>query len=270
MSEPASMSLPEGLRFERDGAIARLTLHRPNVGNSLDVRTARALMHASIECDEDTSVRCVVLSGTGRLFCAGGDIGEFAAAGDSISVLLKELTTYLNAAVARFARMRKPIITAVNGPAAGAGLSLAMLGDLVLAVRSAHFTVAYTALGLSPDCGATWWLPRLVGLRVAQELILTNRRLSAEEAKLVGLITRVVDDNQLVTETDMLANQLANSAPEALAHARRLLMSSFDTTLETQMDAETRSIAELGRTECAREGIRQFLEKRRPDYSIRK
>jgi 2-(1,2-epoxy-1,2-dihydrophenyl)acetyl-CoA isomerase len=255
------------LRFERDGAIARIAFNRPEFGNTIDVDVARALMHAAIECDADDSIRCVVLTGTGKLFCAGGDIRSFAAADDAVPAYLKELTSYLHAAIAGFSRMAKPLVTSINGPAAGAGLSLAVLGDIALATAAAHFTVAYTAIGLSPDGGSTWLLPRLIGLRRTQELALLNRRVSAEEAVQLGLITRVVADGTLEAETAKVAETLAESATAAIGRTRNLLLTSFGASFETQMESEARAVSEAARGDENREGVRAFLEKRKPRYS---
>jgi 2-(1,2-epoxy-1,2-dihydrophenyl)acetyl-CoA isomerase len=228
---------------------------------------ARQLMHAAILCDEDDTIRCVLLTGTGRLFCAGGDVGAFNAAGDGIGAMLKEITAYLHMAMSRFARMDKPLVTAINGPAAGAGFSIAIAGDIALAAQSAHFTLAYTALGLSPDGGSTWLLPRLVGLRKAQELALTNRRVGAEEAERMGLVTRIVADDALAEEAMTVARTLAEAPTGALGRTRALLQSSFAATLETQMEAEARAIAASGRTPHGREGIRAFADRRKPDFT---
>ena len=254
--------------FERDGAVARLTLNRPQMGNAIDLPLAKALMEASIACDEDEGIRCVVLTGAGRMFCAGGDISGFKAAGDGVPALLKELTSYLHMAVSRFARMAKPLVTVINGPAAGAGFSLAVLGDIAIAARSAHFTLAYTAIGLTPDGAATWLLPSLVGLKRAQELTLTNRRLTADEAAAMGLITRAVENETLDSEATAVAAQLSASATRALGRTRNLLLSSFGNGLEEQMELESRSIADSGRDAEGREGITAFLAKRKPDFTI--
>jgi len=224
-------------------------------------------MEAAIRCDEDTSVRCVVLTGSGRFFCGGGDVGAFASAGQQVPGLLKELLAYLNAAIRRLAGMDKPLVTLVNGPAAGAGVSLAALGDIALAAQSAHFTLAYTGIGLTPDCGTTWWLPRLVGLRRAQELVLTNKRLSADDAQEIGLITRAVNDAHLQDAAMEVTRSLAQSATQALGHARRLLRVGLESSLDCQLESEMQSIVELARTSHAREGIAAFLEKRRPNYA---
>jgi len=261
------MTSTASLLIERDGAIATLRLNRPDVGNALDIPLARSLMEAAIQCDEDDAIRCVVLTGTGRMFCAGGDVGAFAAAGDSLPAMLKEITAYLHAAITRLSRMGKPLVTAINGPAAGAGYSLALLGDIALATRSAHFTLAYTGLGLTPDGGSTWLLPRLVGLRKAQELALLNPRVAAEEAAALGLITRVVDDAAFATETDKVVKQLAVSATPALGKVRNLLLASFGSTLEAQMEAEARSIADSSKTKYGREGVAAFVARRKPDFT---
>lgn len=254
------------LLFERDGGVVRLTLNRPTQGNAINTPLARALMEAAIECDEDPAVRVVILTGAGRFFCAGGDIEAFSQAGDRTPHLLKELTAYLHMAVSRLARMPKPLVTAVNGAAAGAGLSLAMLGDVTLAARSAKFASAYAGIGLPPDGGATWLLPRLVGLRQAQEIMLTGRRYSAEEAAQAGLITRVVDDAVLAVEADQVVQRLSASATRALGRTRNLLLASYGATLEDQMEREARAIAESGRDLEHQEGVSAFLARRAPSF----
>jgi len=252
--------------IERQGAVARIILNRPGQGNAIDVAMSKSLLEAAMLCDEDDSIRCVLLTGAGRMFCVGGDVGSFAAAGDHLPALTKELTAYLHMAIARLAGMNKPLVTAINGPAAGAGLSLAILGDIALAGRSAHFTLAYTAIGLSPDGGSTWLLPRLIGMRRAQELALTNKRSSADEAATLGLVTRAVDDDVLIGEADALAQTLAAGATGAMGRTRALLMSSFTTSLESQMELEARSIADSARSPEGREGVSAFLAKRKPQF----
>ena len=223
-------------------------------------------MLAAIRCSEDDQVRSVVLTGSGRMFCAGGDVAGFAEQKDALPAYVKELTTYLHAAVAAFAYMEKPIVTAVNGPAAGAGMGLALLGDLVLASPTAHFTVAYTRIGMSPDGGVSWLLPKLVGLRRAQELCLCNRRVSAEEAVAMGLITRVVADDLLAHDALALADEFAQGARCAMSTTRRLLLESHANSIEAQMDMESRGITAQARSPEGREGIAAFLEKRPPSF----
>jgi 2-(1,2-epoxy-1,2-dihydrophenyl)acetyl-CoA isomerase len=258
---------PDLVLAQRERGLLTLTLNRPEAGNAIDVAMADALMHAAIAADEDASVRAVLLTGRGRFFCVGGDIGVFAAGGERLGPLLKKIAGSLHSAISRFARMRKPLITAINGPAAGAGLSLAILGDIAIAARSAHFTLAYPAIGLSPDGGSTWLLPRLVGLRKAQELALCNRRTTAEEAAAMGLITRSVADDALAADVTKTTNALIASATGALGRTRQLLLSSFGATLESQMEEEARAIAESGRSADGREGIAAFLAKRTAHFT---
>ena len=266
MSSSAQNDAPP-LLFEREGAVAKLTLNRSAAANTIDLPLAKELMLAAIACDEDESIRCVVLTGSGRFFCAGGDVRSFVAAGASIAPLLKEMTACFHSAVSRFARMNKPLLTAVNGVAAGAGFSLALLGDIVLCARNAQFTSAYTALGLSSDGGLSWLLPRLVGLRLAQELMFTNRTLSAEEALDIGLITRIAEGEALSREALRLAQDLANGPTAAYGKLRNLLLRSSDSSLEAQLEEESRALADTSRTAHGREGVAAFVAKRKPDFS---
>lgn len=242
--------------------IATLTLSRPDHGNTIDPAMAVALLQAAERCDEDDDIRCVILTGRGKLFCGGGDVGAFASAGAGVSAFLQDLAGTLHAAILRLMRMRKPLITLVNGPAAGAGMSLAMIGDFALAARSAHFSAAYTALGLSPDGGMSWLLPRMVGLRRAQEIILSNRRVSSDEAERIGIVTRIVDREQLLAAGAELAASLAGEPVPALGATRRLLLESFDSTLETQLEREMRSIAMLGGSEESLRRVAAFAARR--------
>ena len=245
-----------------ENSIATLVLDRPAVGNTIDMSLARALVDATVRCDEDEAIRCVVLTGRGRLFCGGGDVSAFAGAGDDLSAFLRELAGVLHEAISRLKLMKKPLVVLVNGPAAGAGLSLALAGDITLAARSAHFTAAYGALGLTPDGGMTWSLPRLVGYRRAQEIILGNRRVSAEEAAAIGLVTRVLADDALEAAGAELAANLARASTAALGAARQLLLDSFDAQLEDQLEREAQAIAAAGATPEARAAIAAFLAKR--------
>lgn len=262
------MTMPDlPVRLTRENAIATITLNRPQAGNAIDGPLANALLDAAIICDEDPAIRCVLLTGAGRLFCAGGDIGVFAAAGEALPHTLSALAGRLHLAMSKLARMNKPLLVAVNGPAAGGGLSLALLGDIVIAAPTAHFSLGYTAIGLSPDGGATWLLPRLIGLRRAQELALLNARIAAPEAAAMGLITRVAPEGMLAQEAAALAQRLAESAVGAIGRTRALLQQSFANSLEAQMAAEARSISDAGRGAESREGINAFLQKRLPDFT---
>lgn len=256
----------ELLLFSVERHIARIVLNRPQAGNVIDLDMARALAAAAARCEQDATIRCVVLTGAGRMFCAGGDVRAFAAQGERAGEFLGELAAVVHAAVRSFARMPKPLLALVNGPAAGAGLSLALSADIVLASRSATFSTAYGALGLTADGGMTWLLPRLVGLRRAQDLLLTSRRVLSDEALAIGLVTRLVDDALLDSEGDIVAEALARGATRAMGAARALLAVSSSSDLDTQLDREARAIAEAGASAECREGLAAFLAKRKPDF----
>lgn len=257
----------ETLLFEVRGGVATVTLNRPEAANSLNAALARDFMHAMLRCDEDPAVRAVLLTGAGRMFCAGGDLKSFAAQGDSLPYHLKEVTTYLHAGISRMTRMDAPVIAAVNGAAAGAGMSLACACDIVIAAESARFTMAYTRAGLTPDGSSTYFLPRIVGLKRALELSLTNRPLSAREAQEWGIVTRVVPDADLLGEAETVAAALATGPTRAFGATKRLVHSGFTESLETQMELESQAIAEMGGAADGREGIDAFLAKRAPVFT---
>jgi len=259
--------MANGISLEIAGRVATIVLERPDVGNAFSIPMARDLLEAAIQCEREEGIRCVVVTGRGRFFCAGGDVQGFAAAGDKLPAFLREITSYLHSALSSLMRMNKPLISAVNGPVAGGGIGLAIAGDIVLADPGAHFTLAYTGIGLSPDGGSSWLLPRLVGLRRAQELCLTNRRVGAAEAAQLGLVTKVVEEGQLEAEVKAMAEKLAGSATTALGAARRLLMESYSNGFETQMELESRTIAAQGATAEGREGVTAFIEKRAPRFA---
>jgi 2-(1,2-epoxy-1,2-dihydrophenyl)acetyl-CoA isomerase len=251
------------LDYDVREAVAWITFKRPERFNALDPAMARELCDVAIRCSSDRGVRAAVMTGSGeQAFCAGGDVSVFAARLDDIEVLVKEMTTYLHAAVSRFARMRAPLITAVNGVAAGAGFSLVTCCDLAIAAESATFTSAYTRIGLTPDGSSTHFLSRLVGTRRAMELYLTNRVLTAAEALDWGLVNRVVPADSLATEAGALARQLAEGPTGAFGGVKALLQSAAGESLETQMELESRAIAAAGASPDGQEGIRAFIDKR--------
>ena len=254
------------LLLQRRDHVATITLNRPDAYNALDLELGRELFHASLEVDEDPDVRCVVITGAGKAFCAGGDVKGFVDNLPRIGILVKELTTYLHGAVSRLTRSPKPVIMAVNGVAAGGGLSFALSGDLVVAAESARFTMAYSKIAATPDGSSSYFLPRLVGLRRALELYLTNRVLSAREALEWGLITRVVPDAELRTTVETLAHELAAGPTLAIGGAKRLFHQSTWESLETQMELEAQAIAASGHTADFREGVTAFANKKSPTF----
>jgi 2-(1,2-epoxy-1,2-dihydrophenyl)acetyl-CoA isomerase len=248
--------------LERADGVGTLTLNRPDAYNALDLALGRDLFQASIELDEDASVRCIVITGAGKAFCAGGDVKSFVDNLGRIGAHIKELTTYLHGAISRLCRSDKPVIMAVNGVAAGGGFSLALSGDLVVAAESAKFTMAYSRIAATPDGSSSYFLPRLVGIRRALELYLTNRPLGAREALEWGMITRVVPDAELGPAVGALARELAQGPSKAFGGAKRLFHQSTWESLETQMELEAQAIAASGRTEDFRAGVTAFADKK--------
>ncbi len=254
------------LLFDVKDNVAHITLNRPDAANSINEDMGKDLMHAALRCDEDPEIRAVLISGTGKIFSGGGDLNAFLAKGNQLPYYVKEITTYLHSAMSRFTRMDAPVVAAVHGAAAGAGLSIAIACDIVVAAETTRFMVAYTRAGLVPDGSSTYFLPRLVGLKRSLELTLTNRMFSAKEALEWGLITRVVPDNELLAQAKAIALQLASGPTRAYGISKRLLHSGWVETLETQMENESQAIANSARTADAREGISAFLGKRPPKY----
>lgn len=250
----------------REGGILTLTLNRPEQGNAINMALAADLLAAARDAAGDPAVRCVVLAAAGRMFCVGGDIGEFSAAGDEAGPFIRKLADTLHEAVLVLAGMAKPLVALIQGPAAGAGLSLAASADIVIASEAAHFTAAYTAIGLTPDGGMTWLLPRLVGMRLTQDMMLTNRRLGAAEAAAAGLVTRVVAAEALADEGAKLAAQLADGPVAAFGSVRRLLAQSQGAPLDLQLEREAASIAAAAGGAEGREGVAAFTARRKADF----
>jgi len=204
------------------------------------------------------------------MFCGGGDLKAFAAQPPAeLPAYLKKVTFYFHKAIHRFARMQVPLVVAVNGNAGGGGMSLALAGDIVLAAESARFAMAYTRVGLTPDGSSTYYLPRLIGLRRTMELMLTNRVLTAQEAEAMGLITRAVPDVELQKQSEALASELAQGPTKAFGGVKRLLYAAANTSLDEQMELESETIGDAGRTVDAQEGITAFLAKRAPKFNGR-
>lgn len=260
------MSQFNSLTFSVADGVAHITLNRPDAANGLNMEMAKELLQVSYTCLADCTIRAVLLDANGKMFCAGGDLKSFVSNAERLHPFIKELTTHLHAALANFARMRAPLIVAVQGAAAGAGFSLAIGGDLVLAAKSAKFSMAYTAAGLVPDGSASYFLPRVVGLRRAQDLMLTNRRLGAEEALDWGLVTRVVEDAELAAEAAKLAAQIAAGPTSAYGAVKKLLLNTYGNTLETQMELESGAIADAAVSADGREGVDAFFAKRAPVF----
>ena len=235
----------EDLLFEIRQGVAFITLNRPNSANATNINIIKGLMNAALECDKNPEIRAVLLTGSGNFFCGGGDINEFTSEGDNFPHFLKEVTIYLHAAISRFARMDAPLIVAVNGTAGGVGMSLAILGDIVLAGESARFILAYSGIGLVPDGGMSYHLPRIVGLKKAIELTLTNRLVSSKEALDMGIVSRIIPDDELLSQATEQAIELAKGPTGAYGTAKRLFHAGFTETLETQLENEAQAVSYL-------------------------
>jgi 2-(1,2-epoxy-1,2-dihydrophenyl)acetyl-CoA isomerase len=256
----------ENLDFDVQEGLARLTFNRPKAANSFNLDMTREFFEAAKICSEDSEIRAVLLTGAGRVLCARGDLKGLAAPRAQVAKFVAETADTLHAAISKFARMNAPIVAAVNGPAAGAGMSVVCMTDIALAAESASFTMAYTAAGLAPDGSSTYFLPRIVGMRRARELMLTSRKLSATEAQEMGIIERVVPDDDLMAEAEKLASALASGPTLAFGAVKKLLLSSQTAELEDQLDAETKAIASMTTTQDGREGVLAFREKRAPNF----
>ncbi|MGB3480710.1 MAG: enoyl-CoA hydratase-related protein [Mycobacterium sp.] len=254
------------LQYVQSGAAVTITLNRPESANGMNDIMTRELAAAAEQADNEAT-KVVVLTGAGRFFCAGGDLKAMAASPLGPGPFVKGIADDLHRAISTFARMDAVLVTVVNGVAAGAGFSLAVAGDLVLAADKASFTMAYTRAGLSPDGSASYYLPRLVGLRRAQELMLTNRTLSATEAQEWGLVNEVVEAETLPRRVLEISSQIASGAKQSNAAVKKLLLASFGNDIETQMALEADLIAANADGADGREGIDAFLNKRLPDFS---
>jgi 2-(1,2-epoxy-1,2-dihydrophenyl)acetyl-CoA isomerase len=246
---------------ERQEAVAVLRMNRPERMNVYDFEMGEALLASLAPLAADPAVRCIVLTGSGKVFSAGGDVGMMGGMKEEAPHRFLDLTVRLHAFVASLRRCRKPVISAVNGVAAGGGFSIALAGDIVVAAESARFTLAYQNIGLSPDGGATFFLARILGTHRAMELTLTNRTLSAGEAASWGLVQRVSSDASFGSDTAALAAGIAAGPTLAFGKAKELYNRALLQPLETQMEEERQGIAESARTRDFREGVRAFLAK---------
>lgn len=255
--------------YERDGAVGVITLNRPDAMNALNLEMGEMLAEVVERARFDERARAVVMTGAGRAFSAGGDLKAMKAnlnAGGDPAQFLRDLTRHFHPAIVDLRLMEKPVIAAINGPAGGAGFSLALACDLRFIADSAFFQQAYTAIGLVPDGGMTVFLPRIVGLGTASELIFLNPRLDAGRALEIGLVHQVLPLTELMPRTMNVARSLAAGPTAALGQAKQLLNRSLISMLESQLEAERQAIAAVGDSADFREGLTAFLEKRLPGF----
>ena len=249
--------------YQAADGVAMLTLNRPDKLNVFNEAMHAELARALDRVEADPTIRAVLLTGAGRGFCAGQDLGDrVTGEGDAPPDLGATLDRWYNPLVRRICRLERPVVCAVNGVAAGAGANLALNCDIVLAARSAKFMEPFCKLGLVPDAGGTYILPRLVGAARARGLALLGETLTAEQAEAWGLIWRVVDDERLMHEAQALARNLATQPTKGLGLIKRALLASASNSLDAQLDLERDLQREAGRTEDYREGVSAFMEKR--------
>ena len=256
----------ETIEFKLEAGIARLTLNRPDRLNSFTVQMHEEVADALGRVD---GARVLVLTGAGRGFCAGQDLGDRAVApGESVD-LGESVEQRYNPLIRRLTSLPFPVVARVNGVAAGAGASIALACDIVIAARSAKFIQSFASIGLIPDSGGTWVLPRLIGQARALGLALTAEPLPAEKAEEWGLIWKAVEDDQLDAEVDALAERFAAAPTRGLAAIKRMIRESWGHSLDEELDLQRDAMRELGFTDDYREGVAAFMEKRKPNFTGR-
>jgi 2-(1,2-epoxy-1,2-dihydrophenyl)acetyl-CoA isomerase len=258
------------VRLDLDGGVARLRLNRPEAANGLHVPMLKALYEALMACHGEPRLRVLVLSGEGKNFCAGGDVKTFASKGKGLPDYLREATSWLQVCSSALIRLPAPVVTIVQGFAAGGGgLGLVCASDIVIAGESAKFMSGATRVGMAPDGGSTVTLGRIVGHRKAMEIVLTNPTITAPEALEMGLITRMVPDDQLEQSGLELAAEFAVGPTRAFAESKRLLWDGLGRSVEDAFPDEARTVSALSGSDDALEGLASVIERRDPVYKGR-
>ncbi len=252
------------VKFEVIGHTARITINRPEVFNSFNREAALVFQHILDECQERDDVRCVVLSGAGKAFCAGQDLQEVTDPnGPLLTTIVRD---HYNPIIEKIRELNKPVIAAVNGVAAGAGANIALCCDVVVATASASFIQAFSKIGLIPDSGGTYFLPRLIGFQKASALMMLGDKISAAEAEGLGMIYKAIPDDIFQDEITALAEKLASMPTQGLAYTKKALNRSLYNNLQAQLALEEQLQTKAGRTEDYKEGVAAFLEKRKPAF----
>jgi 2-(1,2-epoxy-1,2-dihydrophenyl)acetyl-CoA isomerase len=258
--------MTDPILLARDGPVATLTLNRPNALNALDAAMIDALVAHSVALAADDALRCVVICGAGKHFMAGGDIRQLGLAPKERHERFSRTIDRLHAAIELLRRMPHPIVASVHGAVAGFGMSLMCACDLVVAADTSYFTSAYRQLGLTPDGGLSYALPRQVGLKKAMEILLLSERFGAEEALRLGLVNRVVPAPELARATAAMVAAIVSGPVVATRNGKRLLQQSLARTLAEQLRAEAESFGACSASEDFVEGVRAFLDKRAPRF----
>lgn len=250
------------MRFSIADGIARMMFDDPETNNAIDLQATREFAAAVRQCEATPDLKAVLIGGTGRMFSPGGNIRDFLANRDRLQIHVREMTMNFHAAVLGLNRMPVPVVAAVNGTAAGGGFSLVCASDLAIAKRSAKFNFAYTRSGLTPDGGGTFFLTRLVGPQRAFDLLALNPTLTADEARDLGIIARVVDDAMFETEVETVVQTLANAPSGAIGRVKLQLRQAMSATLEEQLETEGRAIPEMAARPETLATLEAFLAKR--------
>lgn len=254
------------LEFDSASGIAWISINRPQVMNAIDIPLAHALRDCALRLADDERVRCVVLRGKGNAFMAGGDVTRFAEDFDQAENVVDQLLGALNPTIEILRGMDAPILAAVHGAVAGAGLAFMSASDIVIAADNARFLMAYDRVAAPPDCGATYFLPRILGVRRAAQFMLLSETLTASEAKDIGLVSFVVPSDVLAARVDEVARQVAAGPTGAYGQYKRLMQDSLSHSLHDQLDAERAAFRMATRTSDFREGVSAFLGKRRAQF----
>ena len=251
--------------FEKIKAIAKITLNHPEKYNSIVKEMALQLQKKLDECSQDKNIRSIIITGSGKAFCAGQDLKEATdPKGPEIGEIVRE---HYNPIIKKIREIEKPVIAAVNGVAAGAGANLALACDIVVAAQSASFIQAFSKIGLIPDSGGTYFLPRLIGLQKAAALMMTGEAVSAKKAETIGMIYAVYEDSEFETSSMKLADTIAAMPTKGLGYTKKLLSQTFNNSLEEQLNLEAKTQVQSANSKDHKEGIKAFLEKRAPQFT---
>lgn len=251
------------IKYAESENIGTITLDRPEKRNAINETMIEELADCINDCGENANIRAIILTGDGKAFCSGGDVLEISPS------KAKAFLKILHPAVLEIRRVAKPVIAAVNGPAIGGGFALALSCDIIIASQSARFNAHYVLIGVSPDCGMSYILPRLVGDKRATWLMFTGEMVDAQKGYEMGFVNQVVEDDQLLNEANALAKKLAESATSAIARIKELINRSWNESLEAQMEYEKELFGRLARMEDHHEAITAFREKRKPKFKGR-
>jgi len=255
--------MSDTIKFSIEGNVAKIILSRPEVYNSFNREMALAMQDALDECGSNAEIRAVYITGAGKAFCAGQDLAEVVEANLPIEKIVAE---HYNPIITRLRKIEKPIVAAVNGVAAGAGANMALACDIVIAAESAAFIQAFSKIGLIPDSGGTYFLPRLIGFQKATALMMLGDKVIARDAENMNMIYKCINDNDFTEESWKIAFKLSEMPTKGLGYTKRLLNKTFSNDLEAQLKMEDELQAAAGKTEDYNEGVNAFLEKRKPIF----